>query len=227
MVNSGNLIPMASCRSCTTPTYVLFADDIMVFCKGNLRNLHNLMAILKNYGEALGQFLGLDKCQFFVGDMTTSRKTRIQNFLGFRQGLLPFTYSGVPIFKRKLKKVHLQGIIDKILTKLASWKGAMLSIMGRVQLVPLVIQGMMVYCFQIYKCPTALLNSLDKNIKNFIWSSYHSQRKLAIVPWDMVCSLWRNGGLNIKSLKSINKSSILKLAQDLLANSSQIGRAHV
>ncbi|KAL5170536.1 putative ribonuclease H protein [Glycine soja] len=87
-------------KSCTTPTYVLFADDIMVFCKGNLRNLHNLMAILKNYGEALG----------------------------------------VPIFKRKLKKVHLQGIIDKILTKLASWKGAMLSIMGRVQLVPLVIQ---------------------------------------------------------------------------------------
>ncbi|RZB80984.1 hypothetical protein D0Y65_030645 [Glycine soja] len=109
MVNSGNLIPMASCRSCTTPTYVLFADDIMVFCKGNLRNLHNLMAILKDYGEALGQFLGLDKW--------------------------------VPIFKRKLKKVHLQGIIDKILTKLASWKGAMLSIMGRVQLVPLVIQA--------------------------------------------------------------------------------------
>ena len=109
-------------RSCTAPTHVLCANDIMVFCKGTLRNHHNLMAIFKDYGEALGQSLGMDICQFFVGDMKNSRKIRIQNFLGFHQGLLPFTYLGILIFKGKPKIMHLQGITDRILAKLASQK---------------------------------------------------------------------------------------------------------
>jgi len=45
--------------------------------------------------------------------------------------------------------------------------------------------------------------------------------KLVTVSWDKVCSPRRNGGLNIKSLKSINKVSILKLAWDMLTNSNQ------
>lgn len=54
----------------------------------------------------------------------------MRNSLGFAQGQIPFTYLGVPIFKGKPKVAHLQPITDKIKTKLATWKGSLLSIMG-------------------------------------------------------------------------------------------------
>ncbi|XP_019451878.1 PREDICTED: uncharacterized protein LOC109353979 [Lupinus angustifolius] len=46
---------------------------------------------------------------------------------------LPFNYLGVPLFKGKPKKIHLQAIADGIILKLATWKGALLSLMGRVE----------------------------------------------------------------------------------------------
>lgn len=39
LANSGALKPMSCPRNCAAPTHVLYADDIMVFCKGTKRNL--------------------------------------------------------------------------------------------------------------------------------------------------------------------------------------------
>jgi len=43
-------------------------------------------------------------------------------------------------------------ITDRIKTKLSTWKGTSLSIMGRVQLVKSIIHGMLVYSFHVYLC---------------------------------------------------------------------------
>jgi hypothetical protein len=79
------------------------------------------------------------------------------NLLGFVAGLIPFNYLGCPIFIGKPKTVYFQSIADKIKVKLASWKGALLSIIGRVQLVKYIIHGMLVYFFHIYDWPRNLL----------------------------------------------------------------------
>ncbi|XP_058775252.1 uncharacterized protein LOC131649507 [Vicia villosa] len=60
---------------------------------------------------------------------------------GFKIGTSPFVYLGVPIFKGKPKAVHLRHIADKIIHLLASWKGALLSFAGHVELVKSVIQA--------------------------------------------------------------------------------------
>nr|KYP53854.1 hypothetical protein KK1_000017 [Cajanus cajan] len=61
----------------------------------------------------------------------------------------PFVYLGVSIFKRKPRARHFQGILNKEKAKLASWKGILFSMMGRVQLVNVVISRMLLYCFYI------------------------------------------------------------------------------
>ncbi|CAJ2671970.1 unnamed protein product [Trifolium pratense] len=62
-------------------------------------------------------------------------------FLFSRGGTIPFTYLGFPIFVGKPKVVYFQAIVENIKAKLATWKGTMLSIMGRGQLVKSIIQG--------------------------------------------------------------------------------------
>lgn len=98
---------MSGPRSCPPATYALYANDIMVFCKGTKKNLAVLMTLFQNYGSFSGLHLSMEKCRFFIGSMSLSRQMEIKQFLGFKAGNLPFTYLGVPIFKDKPKTVHL------------------------------------------------------------------------------------------------------------------------
>jgi len=77
----------------------------------------------------------------------------IANMLAFSVGSVPFMYLGCPIFQGKPKVTHFRMITDKIRNKLATWKGTILSIMGRVQLVKSIIHGMLVFSFHVYLWP--------------------------------------------------------------------------
>lgn len=169
------------------------------------------MTHFKDYGEASGQILSTSKCKFYTGSVSNSRIASIRECLGFSSGSLPFSYLGVPLFKGKPKRIHLLPIVDRIKNKLASWKGSLSSIMGRVQLVQSIIQGMLIYSFSVYSWPFSLLHSLDKWVKNFIWSGDILSRKLVTVSWNKVCKPLAKGGLGIRPFKTINEAGMLHL----------------
>lgn len=82
------------------------------------------------------------------------------------------------MFKGKPRKRHLQHIADKIKCKQATWKGSILSIMGRVLLVNLIIHSMLLYNFMIYFWLISLLKDIDKWTHNFIWFGDIMNKKL-------------------------------------------------
>ncbi|GAU45233.1 hypothetical protein TSUD_138050 [Trifolium subterraneum] len=134
---------MSLCRNVVIPTHVLYADDIMVFCKATNSNIRYLLHIFYSYGKASGQVIYKQKSKFYPGSISNSRLTRIMNLLGFTVGSTPFNYLGCPIFVGTPKVIHFKVIADKIKVKLASWKGSLLSTMGRVQLVKSIIHAVM------------------------------------------------------------------------------------
>lgn len=212
LVKSGDLKLMSGPRAYFTHSHVMYADDVMVFCKGTKKNLSNLMALFHQYGCASGQFLSLDKCRFYPGGLSAVRIAQIASFLGFQAGRMPFIYLGVPIFQGKPKSSYLKPIVDRIKTKLASWKGVMLSIMGRIQLVKSIIHGILVYSFHVYAWPKSLLKQLDTWIRSFIWSGDIYTRKLVTVSWEKLCCSFEEGGIGLRSLRAINEAAMLKLS---------------
>jgi len=138
------------------------------------------------------------------------------NYLGFQAGTLPFNYLGVPIFKGKPKKFHLQPIADKIKVKLSTWKASLLSMAGRSLLVKSVIHAMMVHSLTVYFWPIALLKDIEKWCRNFIWSGDIERRKMVTVSWYKVCKPLNEGGLGMRSLTTLNEASNLKLGWDLI-----------
>jgi len=64
-------------------------------------------------------------------------------------------------FTGKPKVDHYQMITDSLKAKLSTWKGSVLSVMGRVQLVKSIIHGMLVYFFHVYMWPWRLFRLLD------------------------------------------------------------------
>jgi ribonuclease HI len=153
--------------------------------------------------------------------MSVARKNMIAGLLGFNAGAVPFLYLGCPIFQGKPKVAHFRMITDKIKNKLATWKGNILSIMGRVQLVKSIIHGMLVYSFHVYHWPSRLLRLLDTWLKNFIWSGDVLTKKICTVSWSVMCRSWEEGGLNLKPTRLINEALIFKLSWDLLDGNSQ------
>jgi len=209
---AGKIVPMFYCRGASNPTHILYADDVLIFCAGTKQNIRCLLKIFNDYSEVSGQIINNSKSRFYAGAMTTSRSQMIAGMLGFSAGTIPFSYLGCPIFKGKPKGIFFQPIVDRIKVKFVTWKGTLLSIMGRVQLVESIIHGMLVYSFHIYMWPRRLLHQLDSWIKNFIWSGDIYTRKVCTVSWKVMCRSWAAGGLDINPTRLINESLILHLA---------------
>lgn len=108
----------------------MHADDIMIFCKGTSRNVHNLINFFQLYKDSFGQVISKHKSKIFIGSIPGQRLRVISDLLQYFHSDIPFNYFGVPIFKGKPTRRHLYCVADKIKCKLASWKGSILSIMG-------------------------------------------------------------------------------------------------
>ncbi|GAU46322.1 hypothetical protein TSUD_401930 [Trifolium subterraneum] len=187
LVTQGNLNLIKGTRNFKIPSHSFYADDLLVFCKGNLSGLKALKDLFDKYAMESGQVINTSKSTIFSGSITHGRLNLIVQLLNFKLGSLPFNYLGVPIFQGTRKTCHLQPVADKIKLKLSAWKASLLSIAGRVQLVRSVIQSMLSYSITLYSWPVALLKDIEKCIRNFIWSRDIDKRKLVTISWQEIC----------------------------------------
>ena len=69
-------------------------------------------------------------------------------------------------------------IVDCIKAKLSSWKSSLLSSMVHVELIKSIIQGSLLYSFQVYAWLVSFLKTLDTWIQNFVLTSDIFKHKL-------------------------------------------------
>ncbi|KAL6144809.1 hypothetical protein ACLB2K_055499 [Fragaria x ananassa] len=220
LMNSGQLHPISSPRGTRAPSHSLFADDIIVFCRGDRRSLAVIMDFLGEYGVNSGQVINKAKSQVFMSKHLSYRHHLIVDLLGIPAGTAPFTYLGVPIFRGKPRASHFQYIVDKIRLRFSSWKGSLLSMAGRLQLIKYVMASMVVYSFQIYEWPVTLLRRLEVWCRNFLWSGSIDKRGVPLVAWKTCCAPMDEGGLGLKQLGVLNRSLLLKKAWEIYSSTS-------
>ncbi|GAU23976.1 hypothetical protein TSUD_327770 [Trifolium subterraneum] len=131
LVADGKLKLLNGTRNVTIPSHILYADDVMLFCKGTSSNIEVLSCFFARYAQISGQHINPQKSTIFAGSISQIRLTSIANSLGFCIGTLPFMYLGVPIFKGKPKALYFQPLVDKVKLKMASWKASLLTYAGR------------------------------------------------------------------------------------------------
>ncbi|XP_019438892.1 PREDICTED: uncharacterized protein LOC109344584 [Lupinus angustifolius] len=121
-------------RNLCTTSHVLYADDVFIFCRGVKKEILALNSLFHDYAQVSGQCMNLNKCKFYTQNASARKINNLKDWLGFTRGSLPVNYLGVPLFIGKPRRIHLQPLADRIINKLAAWKGSLLSIMGRVEL---------------------------------------------------------------------------------------------
>ena len=165
-IRQGSLRAFIAARGLRFPSYLFYADDILLFCAASVSNAKQLFTILRDYAESSGQFFNPDKSKVFFGSRVSSRTCRlVQRTLGISQGSLPFSYPGAPIFRGIPRRANFQPLADRILAKFSSWKGSSLSMAGRLCLVESVIMSSFVHSMMVSRWPGTLLKDLDAAIR--------------------------------------------------------------
>jgi hypothetical protein len=87
--------------------------------------------------------------------------------LCYKVGSFPFKYLGVPLHYEKLRREDIQPIVDKILNRIASWKGRLLSYGARLTLLKACLASIPVYLMSIIKFPKWAIKAINSHMAIF------------------------------------------------------------
>ncbi|CAH1443602.1 unnamed protein product [Lactuca virosa] len=78
-------------------THLCFADDLMLFCPGNIGSIRIIKKVMDEFVGAAGLIPNLSKSHIFFGNVKEPLKRRILDVLPFVEGKLPMKYLGIPL----------------------------------------------------------------------------------------------------------------------------------
>ena len=158
------ILPKAANLRCS-----LYADDAAIFADPSSLELEHLHRILALFGDCSGLKINISKTEIFPIRMVDSVVTQLlQNFPG-KIAKFSGKYLGLPLHIRKLRKVEVQPLIDKIGARLPGWKGRLLSAAGRETLVKIVLSAQPIYHMTVFPEQKWLINRIDQLRRSFLW----------------------------------------------------------
>lgn len=119
-------------------------------------------------------------------------------------GSFPIKYLGIPLHFDKLRREDIQPLVDKILRKIASWRGKLLSYAARVTLIRTCLAGIHVYLLSFIKFSKWAIKTLNSHLTNCLWNDTEGNHKYHLANWESVSILKEFGGLGIPNLRDLN-----------------------
>jgi hypothetical protein len=130
--------------------------------------------------------------------------------MGCEIGVFPRTYLGLPLCLDP-PNFFWGSLVDKLHSKLAGWKGSLLSQAGKLVVLKVVLQSSPLYALSVFKIPRKYANAIDKIQKNFLWTGMETKKRMALIAWDKVCKPVEKGGLGLRKVSEMNDFLMAKL----------------
>ncbi|VFR00960.1 unnamed protein product [Cuscuta campestris] len=194
-------------------SHLAFADDLIVFLKGDLRNILRFKHILLNYLRASGQEINNKKSKVFCKKSCHwTYKNKLEKALGFMVGSPPFKYLGSTITSGKLKRIHCEHILNHFDAYLNSWYSKELNPMSRLIPIKHVLSVIPLHTLAVQDLPKSIINIIQGKLANFFWGTKLGKSKHHWPNGLLSASLaYREGGLGLRSLEDLQKACALKL----------------
>ncbi|CAA7012924.1 unnamed protein product [Microthlaspi erraticum] len=200
-----------------------FADDLILFAEAFVAQIRVIRAVLERFCEASGQKVSLEKSKiYFSANVEREQRERISGVSGIQQTCDLGKYLGMPVLQKRLNKETFGEVIARVSSRMAGWKGRVLSMAGRVTLTKSVISSIPIHSMSTIMLPQSTLAKLDQLSRGFIWGSNGETRKQHLVAWSRVCQLKNDGGLGIRSAKEMNLAMIAKMGWRLLQDKESL-----
>lgn len=83
-------------------THLIFADDILLFCHGDLTSIELLLSRVQVFSNCSGLLINKAKSHCFFSNVDEGTREHIISATGFQIGSLPIKYLGLPLITTKL-----------------------------------------------------------------------------------------------------------------------------
>ena len=196
-------------------THVCFADDLLLFARGDLESVKAIQACFSHFSQVSGLQANLNKSSIYCGGVQKEVKQQIAQQLGYNIEELPFKYLGVPLSTKKMSILQWHPLIERIMARITSWTARKLSYAGRAQLVKIVLFGVQSYWAQMFIFSSKTIKVIESLCRSFLWSGTGQVTKKALIAWEQVCRPRSEGGLGLLNMAIWNRAAIAKLCWDL------------
>ena len=143
-------------------THLCFVNDLMIFTKGNLHSIMGIQNILKLFYSYFGLQLNAAKSELFSSGIKRDLVDEIQRVTGFKHGVLPVRYLGVPLISKRLTIKDCAPLIDKISARINGWSTRFLSYAGRLQLIQTILYSIQNFWSRHFIMPKRVLKRINQ-----------------------------------------------------------------
>ena len=123
-------------------THLYFANDLLIFTKGELNSVVGVQRILELFYTYSGLRLNCEKSELFSTGIQREELESIHQATDFKIGALLVRYLGVPLVTRRFTAKDYEPLVRVITARINAWAVRFLSYAGRLQLIQLVIFSM-------------------------------------------------------------------------------------
>ncbi|XP_031402526.1 uncharacterized protein LOC116212080 [Punica granatum] len=177
-------------------THLGFADDLLIFMKGELNSIKAVLDIFDMFYEMSGLRLNPAKTKIFCAGMEEQTIKHILNLSGLKRGSLPVRYLGVSLIADRIIDKDCKPLIEKITCRL--------------QLVKSVIHSQVNFWCCAFVLPKKVLKKMEQKRKAFLLKEKMEMQGAKVV-WDKVFLPKDEGGLGVKDFYTWNLSCNMKL----------------
>ncbi len=142
--------------------HIQYAGDTLLFVMDDIHDLMTTQGVLLWFEAFSGLLVNYSKSSLVGIGMPESRVLETAQTFGCLQEHLPFNYLGSQVGFQPSSLASWTFIVERFRKKLASWKGRLLSIGGRLTLIKSVISSMSVYHCFLYVMPKGVIASVKR-----------------------------------------------------------------
>ncbi|XP_074293475.1 uncharacterized protein LOC141620527 [Silene latifolia] len=163
-------------------THLIFADNLMVFVRGDVPSVLAVQQALASFASVSGLHANVEKTHIYFGGVAQEVRAAILTTTGFSEGSFPFRYLGLPLGPSRYSA----------------------------QLLDAVIFGIENFWCSSVLLPKTVLQQINHLSRNFFWGIKNGERKMQFKSWNNICAPWNKGGFNIKNVQLWNIALLLQ-----------------
>jgi hypothetical protein len=158
-----------------------YADDVVLFIRSNIPDLHAVTALLQVFGEASGLHVNFEKTAATMIRGSRLETRRVRSLLGCKIEEFTIQYLGLQLALRPLTKAQWQPMLDRALAVMPSWQKGLIPRAGRLILVKHVISSRPVHHLLVSEAPAWLLDELNGWLRAFFWAGKDKVQGAAVL----------------------------------------------
>jgi len=173
-----------------------YADDTILFLLNNLEQACHFKWLLACFENLSGMKINYNKSDLLTLNLSDDENLAFARLFCCNIGNFPIKYLGVPLHYTKLKREDIQPVVEKLIKRIAGWKGKLLSSAGRLILLKSYLASIPVYLLSVIKFPKWVIGNINSHMANFLWNDNEDKHRWHVANWgsltseNLTCAYW-------------------------------------